>query len=350
MHMIKKWFGSPRGRRIDRGKVAMAAAAALLLLATSASAGIVDMGLDEAASSLSYAGSTVDLSFALKGAPPGTVVVPYTASTNFAGNGANGLVAHYAGHMYVDLDNLGTIQMQDNGAGYQRATGSAPVTWARGAYIPNFNPSDTSESPQGSPSGSYPNPNFGGAPVDLGNYGITVSAVGAFARVWDLSISPSADQAPNGPQPMVQGPAGVYTFALAPLIWEMASGYQGLVSGLGNDLTALGNALGAGIGFPIPLGGDLDSTGLGPAFTPNGSTGVWDSNTQTLTLNVNGSVRYTLDSGAKIYDKRVVSGTLVYHPTPEPSTMILAGCGVAGLLGLAVRSRKHRQEGGNYVS
>src|ERR1044071_5072208 len=81
---------------------------------------------------------------------------------------------------------------------------SVPATWTRGAFIPNMNPSDTSESPQGSPSGSYPNPNFGGAPADYGNYGITVSAVGAFARVWDLSIGPSSNYAPNGAQPMVQ--------------------------------------------------------------------------------------------------------------------------------------------------
>lgn len=343
MHMVKKWCGSPGDRRKGRRKVAVAAAAAFLLLATVAQAGVVDMQLDANASSLSYAGSNVDLSFAINGSPVGTIVVPYTASTDFSGAGANGLVAHYSGHMYVDLDNLGTIQMQDNGAGYQNAQGSVPVTNARGAFIPNFNPSDTSESPQGSPSGSFPNPNFGGAPADYGNYGITVSAVGAFARVWDLSISPSADQAPNGPQAMVQGPAGVYTFALAPLIWEMKSGYQGLVSGLGNDLTALGNAIAPGVGFPIPLGGAIDSTGLGPAFTPNASVGVWDSNTNTLTLNVSGSVRYTLDSSAKIYDKRVVTGTLVYHPVvPEPSTMILAGCGVAGLLSLAWRARKRQ--------
>jgi hypothetical protein len=333
--MIKKWCGSPRDRRIDRRKVAMAAAAALFVFATTAQAGVVDMRLDVNASSLSYAGSNVDLSFAVAKAPPGTVVVPYTASTDFSGQGANGLVAHYSGDMYVDLDNLGTITMLDTGAGYQNAQGSVPATWTRGAYIPNMDPSNN-------PSGSYPNPNFGGAPADYGNYGITVSAVGAFARVWDLSISPSADQAPNGPQPMVQGPAGVYTFALAPLIWEMKSGYQALVSGLGNDLTALGDAIAPGIGFPIPLGGALDSTGLGPAFTPNGATGVWDSNTQTLTLNVNGSVRYTLDDDNAIYDKRVVTGTLVYHPAPEPSSMLLAGCGVVGLLSLAMRARKRR--------
>ena len=344
MHMMKKWCGSPRDRRFDRGKVAMAAVAALLLFATTAQAGVVDMLLDEDLSSLSLAGSTVDLSVALGAGPPGTVVAPYTASTNFAGNGASGLVAHYKGHMYVDLDSLATITTLSTGAGYQLASGSAPVTWAQGAYIPSFNPNDPTESPAGSPSGSYPNPDYGGAPADEGNYGVTVSAVGAFARIWDLTIGPSSNFAPNGAQPMAAGPPGVYTFALAPLIWEFESGYQGLVSGLGNDLTDLGNAVAPTVGFPMPLGGTLDTTGLGPAFTPNASFGVWDENTLTLTLTIDGTVKYFIDEDAVIIGSQHLAGTLVYHPyVPEPSSMVLAGCGVVGLMSLALRTRKRRQ-------
>jgi hypothetical protein len=332
----------PCDRRFDRKKI-MAVAAALLLLVTSAQAGVVDMQLDEVISSLSLAGSTVDLSFALKGAPPGTVVVPYTASTNFAGNGANGLVSHFKGHMYVDLDNLGTITTLETGKGYQIATGSAPVTWARGAYIPNMDPN-------GNPSGSYPNPNFGGAPVDLGNFGVTVSAVGAFARIWDMNIGPSGNYAPNGAQPMVQGPAGVYSFAVAPLIWEMEDGYQALVSGLGNDLTELFDVNGPGVGFPVPLGGTIDSTGLGPAFTPNATIGVWDSNTQTLTINVNGTVKYFIDEDAVIIGSQKLSGTLVYRPAPEPSSLLMAGCGAVGLMGACWCSRSARGKEGRRPS
>jgi hypothetical protein len=334
MHMMKKCGGLPCDRHLDRRKVAIAAAAAILLFATSARAGVVELILNEDLSSLSYAGSTVDLSFAVAKAPPGTVVVPYTASTDFSGAGANGLVAHYAGHMYADITSS-TITTLSTGPGYQLATGSVPVTWDRGAYIPNIDNN-------GDPSGSHPNPNFGGAPVDLGNYGITVSAVGAFARAWDMNIGPSSNHAPNGAQAMA-GPVGAQTFFLAPLIWEIEYGYQALVSGLGSDLSDLGNILGPGVGFPLPLGGHLDTTGVTPTFTPNATTGVWDALTQTLTLNVDGRVTYVLDEDLAVFDSRRVSGTLVYNlAIPEPSSMLLAGCGIAGLLSLAWRSRKRQ--------
>src|SRR5690349_18785950 len=119
MHMIKKWCGSPCDRRKDRRKVAIAACAALLLFATTAQAGIVNLNLDSSVSSLSYAGSTVDLhNFG------GPVNTPYTAQTDLSGGGANGLLSYFSGNMYMDNGaSAGSpyIQPLATGAGYQNA-------------------------------------------------------------------------------------------------------------------------------------------------------------------------------------------------------------------------------------
>jgi hypothetical protein len=125
MHMIKKWCGSPCDRRKDRRRVAIAATAALLLFATTAQAGITEFVLDQSLSSLSYAGSHVDLSGAL-GQPYGTTDVPYTKSNDFSGAGANGLISRYAGSVYVDLQG-GSIQPLATGAGYsEHGSGRQP--------------------------------------------------------------------------------------------------------------------------------------------------------------------------------------------------------------------------------
>lgn len=350
MHRVKKWCGSPCDRRKDRGKVAIAAVAALCIFATAtARASVVDLELVEDLSSLSYAGSSVFIP-AVYGVGAS---LPYTAGTNFAGNGASGLLAHFKGHMYMShsggtgpsIDPMS--QAPGFGAHYQDATGSGAPPWAMGSYIPGVIGTTPTT---GGPIPGYPvTPAF-----EPGNYGISVPAIGAHVRQYNLSIGPTPLLGADGPMPLVgtAGPTGFY--AMATQIWGMLSGYQALVSGLGGSFDDLSTVF-SGAPFPVPLSGDFDARVVtlvanagSPVYTPGAGVASWDG--ATLTIPVSGSVRYTIDDGDTpldfsddIDDTRVLSGMLVYHPyVPEPSSMILAGCGVVGLLGAAWRSRKRR--------
>jgi hypothetical protein len=158
--------------------------------------------------------------------------------------------------------------------------------------------------------------------------------VGAFARVWDLSIGPTPAYA-NGAMPLV----ATNTYAVAPQIWGNLGGYQDLVSALGGAHTTLGTGFGGGP-FPIPLSGTFDASGSSPTYTPGNGIATWDG--VTLTINVDGILKYNIQNSPKITDTRHLAGVLVYHPVvPEPSSLLMAGCGVVGLLSCAWRSRKH---------
>jgi hypothetical protein len=92
----------------------------------------------------------------------------------------------------------------------------------------------------------------------------------------------------------------------------------------------------------------LAGNGGNPTYAPGNGVATWDG--VTLTINVSGTVKYTIDDGNTptvftddIDDTRVLAGTLVYHPfVPEPSSVLLLGCGAVGLLGYGWRARKRR--------
>lgn len=114
-----------------------------------------------------------------------------------------------------------------------------------------------------------------------------------------------------------------------------SAGSQGtLVNNSSSPLTILGNYVqlsAAGTGWNNQITASLPGAGSDPNFAVeivNASTGVDNVNTGGTALNNS--------SGNWRYDNVIISGTTV----PEPSTMALAGLGLAGLLAYRQRNRK----------
>jgi hypothetical protein len=336
--MVKKWCGSPCDRRIDRRKV-FVTATAVLLLACTAQAGITDFLMDDVVSSLTVSGNVHG-----NGANPsiGGSVFPFAASPDQAGSGANSLVSYFGGHLYSNVNTGVSLTPIVTGAGYQRGLGSATAPTGPdrdGVFIPG----DVNGTPTtGGPIPGYPVTPF----ADFGSLGISIPAIGAFARFWGNSIGPSAYAA--GAMPFVGGTS----YAVAPQIWAHLGGYEDFVSGLGGDHVVLGSDFGGGP-FPLPLSGTFDATntalignGGNPVYSPGAGVATWDG--VTLTINVSGTLKYTIEdnntpaNGADDIDiVQTFNGQLVYHPyVPEPSSMVLAGCGVVGLLAAVWRRKR----------
>ncbi len=348
MLLMKKCGGTPCDRRFDRRKVAIAAAAALLVLAGFATSARADTAwaIDPARSFL-YHEEFVVFPAGLGGPQYAVPQVGTGNPVTMAGPGAG--EAGGAGNS--DFTTIsGVILTTGSGSSIQLMNGGLQTYANTGAYLPGG-------LPNGQPDPNVPAP---------GNYGLLVAGVGATARDYGLSmdvmpqaLGPSVGLTNfgNSPMPLIPTGPGTYQFpvgatsssALGQVL--MGLGAAGLGNGGAEDLTsALGNNHESFWGTPLPL--SLNTPLISGSFSSvpapvqatygawtQGGVGTLDTNTMTLTIPVD-SLLQTSIGGFPLYVQ--FYGTLVATPVPEPSTVTLFGFGVAGLLSYAWRARRRR--------
>jgi hypothetical protein len=278
-------------RTLKRGILAAAAVAAFGLIATSAQAAIVNLTIDSSASSLALSGQI--------NAP--TIGQPNKA---YVAQGAGSLTTTYSGTINIDLQ-PGTIQL---------LSGSSIVAANSGNWSPAPGPGGPTDDPVGS---------FGAAGSTPANYGVNIPSFGVQSNfvglVFDFGV-PAQAAIPAGLPSTPVALSGGGTFNLAGQGMSFIAGRRLLVSPLANDNSSVA-------GFPTLFG------------TNGSATGSWDGTT--LIIPVFSTLTYQIEDSPPIDDTVRFSGFIVAR-VPEPSTLIMAGMGVVGLVTVGYRARKRK--------
>jgi hypothetical protein len=277
-------------RTLKRSFLATAAVAALCLIATSAQAAIVNLTIDPTASSLDLSGQI--------NAP--TIGQPNKA---YVAQGTGSLTTTYSGSISIDLQ-PGTIQMMP---------GSSIIAANSGNWSPAPGPGGPTDDPVGS---------FGASGTTPANYGVNIPSFGVQSNfvglVFDFGV-PDQDAIPGGIPSAPVALTGT-SFNLAGQGMAFTAGRRLLVSPLANDNSDV-------IGFPTLFG------------TNGSAVGSWDGTT--LIIPVFSTLTYQIEDSPPIDDTVRFSGFIVAR-VPEPSTLIMAGMGVVGLVTVGYRARKRK--------
>jgi hypothetical protein len=329
MRMLKKG-GAPRDRRINRRKVAMAAAAVLFLFATAAQAqNFADYQIDASQSWLGIRNSGF-----IAANDSGTFLSPFLATTSenpalvqgaHIPNGS--LDARIRGDVWVASTPGSSVQFLSTGV-------QQIDQFVTGNYKPGRDSSNNVTNSVASP-GNEGGLNSGVA-ATINGHGNQYSSPGSF-------LNPV-----TGAGPTALPTDGLGNFDVTGVTLPQTQGVQDIISAVaGTSIIGL-----AGNNYPVNFSqtyangvatGGTDGHGAIDGFTP--LSGNIDPVTFHLVLPVNFLFWSRVTSGGHLqgYLISTVEGQIVADPVvPEPSTMVLAAFGVVGLLSYAWRTRKRK--------
>jgi hypothetical protein len=178
------------------------------------------------------------------------------------------------------------------------------------------------------------------SPAQPGNIGARVTAIGALQRnynsVYDSLVSLD---------PTLSGPAalpitGGNQFDTAGLVLPQTQGYEDITTGIGAGpykISAIGN-------YPISFHSAYDQNTGAPAQGYVANNATVDPVTLHMIIPINFQLWNEVTVGSnRDYQVITLRGQIVADPPiPEPSTIILFGFGIVGLLSNAWRARKRR--------
>jgi len=326
-----KMGGAPRDRRIDRRKVAMAAAAVLFLFAAKVQAqNIVDFAIDPTQSWISFGINGGNTSATNGGFQPGNPDGSYNPATFLAASAQNaGLVnggtipagsmnSGFLGHLYAAVNPGTSIQFYSQGnANMHNVT--------TGNYAPGENNSGNTDPT---------------APAQPGNIGARVTAIGALERIYGSVYDSLLSLDPTLSHPQALAITGGNNFDTAGLVLPQLQGYEDITTGIGAGPYKIGLA---GQNYPISIHSDYDpNTGAARQYYVANNATV-DPVTLHLVIPFNFVLFNEVTVGSnRDYQVVTIRGQIVANPTPEPSSVVLFGFGVVGLLSYAWRARKRK--------
>jgi hypothetical protein len=269
-------------RTLKRSFLAAIAVAALVVSATSAQAAVVNLVVDQSQSTLTMGG------FINAGA-----INPNFSNLPFTPQAAGSNTTSWGG----------TINIDDLGATLQLLPGSNVVANVNGVWGP--------------------------APTANGNYGLAIPGIGLTARFQDMTF----DFGIPGPDPAVIFPVVPVVSTPMPVV---AGSFN--LSGQGAGLTGISalwlvSGLGSG-------GGTIDDSPIISFGSTGADIGTWDGTT--LTLPVHSTTTTVIQASPLVLQTITMTGQIVARVVPEPSSVIMAGLGVVGLIATGYRARKRK--------
>jgi hypothetical protein len=356
MRLLKTGGSTPCDRRLDRRKVALAAVIAALFLAATAPRVIADTYV------IDHSLSGIKLNVTLVDYPTGNLIgttpLAFSPSNTF-GDGQQTVMTPDGKSDSAFVS--GTINATVGGGMITLNSGSSIVPDTTGVYFPSH--VGTGDPPTTGLPGSFP---FTGPPVP-GNFGlISFAILGATVAMFNdmtIDFGTPAQGTYYGlgvPTPFGTGPIPMFALGNTPSAMTLSNSpaNNGNFSVVGQTasygattITSFLNVNGLDANTASAAGitnnlGVSDMVPLVPQWFPNATQGSLTAG-GLLTIPFNSTTGLIIDdnggAGPYLFEVLSYTGTIYANlVVPEPSSMMLLGLGVVGLLSTAWRARKRK--------